>query len=128
MTKTIHSIHHDSPMPIVIEDGNIVDANSFGTTKMPGVDHNSSSLNCSVSDTKDSVDFRIDHSYRMKVDANVNDRISCTIILESNIEEDENALDRFKCAAFYSNSNPVFVSRQFQYQVDLFFKEKIFDN
>ena len=64
----------------------------------------------------------------MEVDANVNDRISCTIILESNIEEDENPLDRFKCAAFYSNSNPVLVSRQFQYQVDLFFKEKIFDN
>ena len=128
MTKTIHSIHHDSPIPIVIEDGNIADANSFGTTEMPGVDQNSSSLNCSVSDTKDSVDFRIDHSYRMKVDANVNDRISCTIILESNIEEDENPLDRFKCAAFYSNSNPVLVSRQFQYQVDLFFKEKIFDN
>ena len=122
MTKTIHSIQHDSPIPIVIEDGNIVDANSFGTTKMPGVDHNSSSLNYSVSDTKGSVDFRIDHNYPMKVDANVNDRISCTI------EEDENALDRFKCAAFYSNSNPVLVSRQFQYQVDLFFKEKIFDN
>ena len=122
MTKTIHSIQHDSLIPIVIEDGNIVDANSFGTTKMPGVDHNSSSLNYSVSDTKGSVDFRIDHNYPMKVDANVNDRISCTI------EEDENALDRFKCAAFYSNSNPVLVSRQFQYQVDLFFKEKIFDN
>ena len=122
MTKTIHSIHHDSPIPIVIEDGNIADANSFGTTKMPGVDHNSSSLNYSVSDTKDSVDFRIDHNYPMKVDANVNDRLSCTI------EEDENALDRFKCATFYSNSNPVLVSRQFQYQVDVFFKEKIFNN
>ena len=57
MTKTIHSIQHDSPMPIVIEDGNIVDANSFGTTKMPGVDHNPSSLNYSVSDTKDSVEY-----------------------------------------------------------------------
>ena len=122
MTKTIHSIQHDSLIPIVIEDGNIVDANSFGTTKMPGVDHNSSSLNYSVSDTKDSVDFRIDHNYPMKVDANVNDRLSCTI------EEDENALDRFKCATFYSNSNPVLVSRQFQYQVDVFFKEKIFNN
>ena len=122
MTKTIHSIQHDSSIPIVIEDGNIVNANGFGTTKMPGVDHNSSSLNYSVSDTKGSVDFRIDHNYPMKVDANVNDRISCTI------EEDENALDRFKCAAFYSNSNPVLVSRQFQYQVDLFFTEKIFDN
>ena len=88
MTKTIHSIQHDSSIPIVIEDGNIVNANSFGTTKMPGVDHNSSSLNYSVSDTKGSVDFRIDHNYPMKVDANVNDRISCTIILESNIEED----------------------------------------
>ena len=122
MTKTIHSIQHDSLIPIVIEDGNIVDANSFGTTKMPGVDHNSSSLNYSVSDTNDSVDFRIDHNYSMKVDANVNDRLSCTI------EEDENALDRFKCATFYSNSNPVLVSRQFQYQVDVFFKEKIFNN
>ena len=35
----------------------------------------------------------------MLIDANVNDHTSCTINHESHIEEDENPLDRFRCAA-----------------------------
>ena len=50
-----------------------------------------------ASDSKDSVDFRIDHSF--PVHANTNDHTSCTINHESNIEENENLLDRFRYAA-----------------------------
>lgn len=45
----LRSIQHDSPIPIVIEDEKIVNMDSFGTTKMLGVDHNSNSLDYSVS-------------------------------------------------------------------------------
>ena len=55
-----------------------------------------------ASDSKDSVDFRIDHSF--PVHANTNDHTSCTINHESNIEENENLLDRFRYAA---NQRPV---------------------
>ena len=46
---------------------------------MSGVDYNSTSLDYSVSDSKNSVDLKIDHSYPMEVDANVFDRNSSTI-------------------------------------------------
>ena len=52
---------------------------SFGTTNMSGVDHNSNGLDNSVSGSKDSVDFKTDHSCPMKVNANVNKYTSCTI-------------------------------------------------
>ena len=51
---------------------------------MSGADHNSNSLDYSVSDSKDSLDFRINHSCPMEIDAHV------TINHESN---------RFGCAA-----------------------------
>lgn len=35
----------------------------------------------------------------MKVDVNINDHTSGTINHKSNIEEDQNLLNRFKCAA-----------------------------
>ena len=69
---------------------------------LANVDHNSNNLYHSVSDSKDSVDFRIDHS--CPVHANTNDHTSCTINHESNIEENENLLDRFRYAA---NQRPV---------------------
>ena len=60
MVKTLHFIQHDSPILIATEGENILNIDSVGTTKMSGVDHNSSSLEYSVSDSKDSVDFQID--------------------------------------------------------------------
>ena len=69
---------------------------------LANVDHNSNNLYHSVSDSKDSVDFRIDHS--CPVHANTNDHTSCTINHEPNIEENENILDRFRHAA---NQRPV---------------------
>ena len=56
---------------------------SSDTTKMSGVDDNSNSLDDSVPDSKTSVDFRIDHSWQMEVDANVNDHTFCIINHES---------------------------------------------
>ena len=97
MAKTLHSIQHDSPIHIAIEGENIVDMESVGTTKMSCVDHNSSSLEYSVSDNKDYTDFKINHSCPMEVDANINDHTSCPVNQESNIEEDENPLDKFRC-------------------------------
>ena len=79
MVKTSHSIQYDSPIPIVIEGENIVNMDGFGTTKVSGVDHNFNSLDYSVSDSQGSVDISIDHSYPMKVDANVNDHTSCIV-------------------------------------------------
>ena len=56
----------------------------------------------SCSRNKHSVDFRIDHG--CPVHANTNDHTSCTINHESNIEENESLLDRFRYAA---NQRPV---------------------
>ena len=84
---------------VAIEGESIVNMDSFGTTKMSGVDYNSTNLDYSVSDSKNSVDLKIDHSYPMEVDANVFDRNSSTINHETNIQENENPLDRFRCVA-----------------------------
>ena len=62
MVKTLHSIQHDSPIPIAIEGENVLDMDSFDATKISRVDHNSNSLECSVSGSKDCVDFKIDHN------------------------------------------------------------------
>ena len=105
MVKTLHFIQHDSHIPIATEGENIVNIDSVGTTKMSGVDHNSSSPEYSVSDSKDSVDFdskysvhyKIDHNCPMEVDANINGHTSNAINHESNIEEDESPLDKFRC-------------------------------
>lgn len=98
MVKTLHSIQHDSPIPIVIECENVVNMDGFGTTKVSGVDHNFNSLDYSISDSQGSVDIRIDHSCPMKVHANVNDHTSCMVNHESKIKKDENPLERFRCA------------------------------
>ena len=52
---------------------------SFGTTKIAGFDHDSNSLYYFISDSKGSLDLRIDRNCPMQVDANVNSHISCTI-------------------------------------------------
>ena len=53
--------------------------NSFVTQNMSGVDHSSNNLDYSVSNSKDSVDFRIYRSCPVEADANTNDYTSCTI-------------------------------------------------
>ena len=72
---------------------------NFGIAQRSDVDHNSNSLDYSVSDSEDYVDFRTDHSSPTEVNANFVDPYSCTIHHESNIEEDENPLHRFRYAA-----------------------------
>ena len=88
MIKMLHSIQHDSPIPIVIEDEKIVNMDSFGTTKMLGVDHNSNSLDYSVSGIKDSADFRIDLICPIEVDSNVNDHTSRSCHWECSVKKD----------------------------------------
>ena len=72
-------------------------AGGGGALALANVGHNFNNLYHLASDSKDSVDFRIDHSF--PVHANTNDHTSCTINHESNIEENENLLDRFRYAA-----------------------------
>ena len=72
-------------------------AGGGGALALANVDHNFNNLYHLASDSKDSVDFRIDHSF--PIHANTNDHTSCTINHESNIEENENLLDRFRYAA-----------------------------
>ena len=52
MIKTLNSIQHGLPIPNAIEGDSIVKIDSFGTTKMSSVDHNSNSLCYLVSDKK----------------------------------------------------------------------------
>ena len=75
----MHPIQHDSLTPILIEIENIVNMNGFVTQNMSGVDHSSNNLDYSVSNNKDSVDFRIYRSCPVEADGNTNDYTSCTV-------------------------------------------------
>ena len=81
----------------MLEIAGAEDGGGGGALALANVDHNFNNLYHLASDSKDSVDFRIDHSF--PVHANTNDHTSCTINNESNIEENENLLDRFRYAA-----------------------------
>ena len=70
---------------MVIEAKNIVNMDSFDTAKISDIDCNVNSLNYSVSDSKNSADFKIDHKCPMEIGANVDNYTSCTINHESNI-------------------------------------------